>query len=135
MSSRKAFKLAEKAGVQQRQILDELEAVTKSIERGERMIAELKAEIDAVNLKHVNRKTTREDVAYLEDVLRCAKSKLAWEDKMASLGKRIPAVLARVTAVMSDEINPPSEAIRDSVVKSLSAVQSAMERLQKAKGE
>jgi hypothetical protein len=54
---------------------------------------------------------------------------------MASLGKRIPAVLARVTAVMSDEINPPSEAIRDSVVKSLSAVQSAMERLQKAKGE
>ncbi len=97
------------------------------------MITELKEEIEGINLKHCDRKTTREDVAYLEDVLRCAKKKLAWENKMENLRQKIPTLLANVSTIMNDTKNPPSEETRGAVVQSLSGVQSAMERLERAK--
>ena len=99
------------------------------------MITELKEGIEAVNSKHRDRKTTREDIAYLEDLLRCAKKKLAWEEKMESLRQRIPAVLANVSTIMNDAKNPPAEEMRTAVIQSLSTMQGAMERLEKAKLE
>lgn len=135
MASGKAQKLAQKSVALQRQLLLVLASLVKSIERSEKMITELKEGIEAVNLKHRDRKTTREDVAYLEDLLRCAKKKLAWEEKMESLRQRIPAVLANVSTIMNDAKNPPAEEIRTAVIQSLSTMQGAMERLEKAKLE
>jgi hypothetical protein len=134
MASSKALKLARKSVLQQRDMLQDLEALVKSIERGEKMIFELKEEMDAVNATHGDRKTTREDIAYLEDLLRCAKKKLAWEKQMESLSRRIPEALAQVTAVMNDPRNPPADDIRAHVLGSLQKVQAAMARLEEAKG-
>ena len=133
MSSRKAQKLAKKSVAQQRHLLAELETLAATIERSEKMIVAWKTDMDTVNQKHEGRKTTREDVAYLEDLLRCAKTKLAWENKMESLTKRIPALLAHVSAMMTDATNPPTDETRAEVVTSLHSVQAAMERLEKAK--
>jgi hypothetical protein len=133
MAFGKAQKLAQKSVALQRQLLHGLASLVKSIERGEKMITELKEGIEAVNLKHRDRKTTREDIAYLEDLLRCAKKKLAWEEKMESLRQRIPALLANVSTIMNDAKNPPAEEIRAAVIQSLSTMQGAMERLEKAK--
>lgn len=133
MAFGKAQKLAQKSVALQRQLLHGLASLVKSIERGEKMITELKEGIEAVNLKHRDRKTTREDIAYLEALLRCAKKKLAWEEKMESLRQRIPALLANVSTIMNDTKNPPAEEIRSAVIQSLSNMQGAMERLEKAK--
>lgn len=133
MASSKALKLAHKSALLQRDLLVELGSLVKSIERGEKMISELKEELEAVNLTHQNRRTTREDIAYLEDLLRCAKKKLAWEKQMEALSRRTPSVLAQVTGVMNDTRNPPAEETRSHVLASLQKVQDAMERLEKAK--
>ena len=130
MSHRKARKLAQKSAAEQERVLTELERVARSIERGEQMVCELKEEADLINEKHAGRKTTREDIAYLEDLLRCAKKKLAWEKHADNLAKRIPPLLARVTSLMNDPLNPPSGEVRDSVVRSLHMVQAAMQRLE-----
>ena len=135
MAFAKAQKLAQKSVALQRQLLHGLASLVKSIERGEKMITELKEGVEAVNLKHRDRKTTREDIAYLEDLLRCAKKKLAWEEKMESLRERIPALLANVSTIMNDAKNPPAEEMRAAVIQSLSTMQGAMERLEKAKLE
>ena len=79
MSTLKALKQAQHNAVRQQAVLNELEALVKSIDRSEKMIRELKAEVAAVNVQHQSRATTRDDIAYLEDLLRCAKTKLVWE--------------------------------------------------------
>jgi hypothetical protein len=129
----KAYKLLQKSIAQQREILAELDTLVKSIDRGEKMIMELKAEVEEVNHKHQDRKTTRDDVAYLEDLLRCAKKKLAWEKHMEGLGKRTPAVLVKVSAAMNDTAYPPSDEIRAQLVQSLQTVEASMKRLELAK--
>ncbi len=129
----KALKLAQKSALLQSDVLAEMDALMKSVARSEKMILELKDEMEAVGAKHQHRKTTRDDIAYLEDLLRCAKKKLAWEDLMTSLSKRTPALLAKVSAVMNDPINPPTDPVRDGIVRALHSIQGAMERLEKAK--
>jgi len=98
-----------------------------------RKVTDLKAELEAVNVKHQNRKTTHEDIDYLTDLSRCAHKKLSWQKQIASLQKRTLIVLENMARLMNDPTNPPDEPTRDQMVQSLQAVQSIMERLQNVK--
>jgi len=133
MSSLKQFKLAEKNAARQQQVIAELDALVKDIERCEKTILDLKGELEAVNRKHQARKTTREDIAYLEDLLKCAHKKLTWEKHIASLKKRTPDVLQRMAALINDPQTPPNEEIRAGMLRALQRVQAAMERLENVK--
>ena len=133
MSSGKSKRLARKTALLQQAVLHELESLVKTIERGETLLAELKEETTAMNVKHQNRKTTRDDIAYLEDLLKCAKKKLAWEKQMENVAKRTPVVLAQVSSVMNDTQYPPDDQTRTQVLEFLQSVQTAMTRLEIAK--
>jgi hypothetical protein len=129
------YKLAEKAALEQREIVGEIDALVKSIERCERTISELKVELEQVNEKHKGRRSTQEDIAYLTDLLKCANKKLSWEKQMASLQKKTPALLERMSALINDPANPPSSEMRAAMLRGLEAVRSAMEKLEKVKVE
>src|SRR5438477_255691 len=133
MLSVKQLKLAEKAALQQRQVIAELNALAKDIERCEKTIITLRSELEAVNSKHQGQRTTREDIAYLTGLLECAKKKLAWEKQMASLQKRTPAILESMTGLMHDPQAPPAEETREEMLRALQIIQAAMERLNQAK--
>jgi hypothetical protein len=133
MATIKDYKLAQKSLLEQQQIVTSLQTLIADIERSETTIVGLQSELEQVNQKHAGRKSTREDIAYLTDLLRCANKKLAWEKQIASLQKRTPELLQRMTAVLTDEVNPPSEEIRVSMLGALKGVQAAMERLQQIK--
>jgi len=133
MRTGKALKLGRKSVHLQKEVLEELDSLTRSVARAEKLILDLKEEMEAVGAKHQNRTTTRDDIAYLEDLLRCAKKKLAWENLMEGLGKRTPSLLQKVSAIMSDEQNPPTDEVRAGIMQALQSIQSAMERLDQAK--
>ena len=133
MLSTKQLKLAEKAALEQRQVISQLNTLVKDIDRCEKTITGLKLELDAVNAKHQGRNSTREDIAYLTDLLECAKKKLAWEKQMASLQKRTPAILETMTRLMNDPHAPPAEQTRADMLQALQAIQAAMERLNQVK--
>src|SRR5437870_2278247 len=133
MSSLKRFKLAEKSMARQHEVITGLNTLVKDIERSEQMITELKSELDAVNFKHKDRQTTREDIAYLQDLLKCANKKLAWEKRIAGLQKRTPLILEEVSSLMNDPKNPPDGQVRAEILGVLQSVQTAMERLQNVK--
>lgn len=133
MATIKDYKLAQKSLLEQQDIVSSLQTLIADIERCENTIVALQAELELVNQKHAERKTTREDIAYLTDLLKCANKKLAWEKQIASLQKRTPDLLQRMTAVLNDEKNPPTEEIRVSMLSALQGVQAAMERLQQIK--
>ena len=135
MTPGQARRLARKSALRQQAVVEDLQALAKSIGRADELIMELKADMETVNAKHQDRKTTVEDIAYLEDLLRCARKKLAWEKHMASLSKRIPEVLESVTAVMNDPVAPPPDETRVVVVQLLQHVQQSMSRLEVAKGD
>jgi predicted RNase H-like nuclease (RuvC/YqgF family) len=135
MSSLKNLKLAQKAAIQQQEVVHELNGLVDDIERCEKTIVALKAELEGVNERHKDRKTTREDIAYLTDLLKCANKKLTWEKHIASLRKRTPATLQRMSQMINDPKNPPSDELRAAMVKSLQGIQQAMERLQAVKVE
>jgi hypothetical protein len=135
MSSLKQFKLAEKNTAEQRRVIIELQSLVKDIERCEKTITDLKTELEKVNLTHASRKTTREDIAYLEDLLKCAHKKLAWEKQIASLKKRTPALLERMATLINDPQAPPTDEMREGMLRALQGVQAAMERLEKVKIE
>src|SRR5438128_7105126 len=109
MLSVKELKQQEKSAAQQRQLISELNTLSQDIQRSEKTITSLKAELEAVNSKHQGRRTTREDIAYLTDLLACAKKKLAWEKQMASLQKRTPELMERITRLMNDPQSPPGD--------------------------
>jgi chromosome segregation ATPase len=129
------YRLAEKAAQEQRQVVGEIEALVKSIERCEKTISELKVELEQVNEKHKGRRTTQEDIAYLTDLLKCANKKLGWEKQMASLQKKTPALLERMSTLINDPVNPPTNEVRAGMLQGLEAVKSAMEKLEKVKVE
>ncbi len=128
----RAIRLAQKSLTQQREALLELEAYAKSIDRGDQMIADLKIQMEGVAIKHKDRKTTVDDIAYLEDLLRCARKKVAWEKKMESLRKGAQIIFEKVSKVINDPTNPPNEQTRANILQSLQNVKSSMERLDKA---
>ena len=133
MSSVKQLKAEQKLAVQQRQVIEELELLVKDIERSENTITTLKSELEAVNVKHQGRKSTREDIAYLTDLLKCANKKLAWEKQIASLQKRTPSLMERMTALINDPATPTDDSSRAAMLAALQRVQAAMERLQGVK--
>jgi hypothetical protein len=133
MASLKQFKRIEKGTAQQLRVIDDLNGIVKDIERSEHTITVLQNELVEINKRHANRTTTRDDIAYLEDLLKCANKKLVWEKNIASLQKRTPLVLESVTRLMNDPQLPPNDELRANMLKSLQAVQTAMERLQAAK--
>ena len=135
MTPGQARRLARKAALRQQEVVEALEGLANSIGKADTMITELKDQMEAVNAKHAHRKTTADDIAYLEDLLKCARKKLAWEQQMAKLSKRIPEVLEEVSAVMNDAVSPPPDETRVSVVKLLQNVQQSMARLEQAKGD
>jgi hypothetical protein len=135
MMTSKELRLAEKRAAEQRQLITDLRNVAKDMERSERWINDLKAELQRVNAKHQGRRTTRDDVDYLTDLLACAKKKLAWEKSMASLQKRTPALLEKMTRLLNDPAAPPPVQIRAEILECLRQVHAAMERLQGAKVE
>ena len=114
-------------------MLEELSGLVKSIERAETLLAELKSDTEEMNAKHQHRRSTREDIAYLEDLLKCAKKKLAWEKQMETVAKRTPEVLGKVSTAMNDTTNPPEPETRTKVLALLQTVQGAMSRLDAAK--
>ena len=133
MASR-AKKLLRKSTLLQGEMLDDLQALVKNIERAETLLAELKRDAEAMNARHpTTGRTTREDIAYLEDLLKCAKKKLAWEKQMEALAKRTPEILVKVSTAMNDPANPPADEVRTRVLDLLQTVQTAMSRLDAAK--
>ncbi len=135
MASLKDYRQAAKSAAQQQQVIGELDGLVKDIERCEKTIVDLKTELEAVNQKHGGRKTTREDIAYLEDLLKCAHKKLTWEKHIASLKKRTPATLQKMATLVNDPQSPPTDEMRAGMLRALQAVQAAMERLEKVKVE
>jgi hypothetical protein len=133
MSSLKNYKLAAKRAVEQQQVVADLNALVKDIEGCENTIGNLKMELEAVNLKHRGRKTTRDDIAYLNDLLKCANKKLTWEKHIASLQKRTPVILQTMVTLINDPDAPPNDQTRAGMLQALQSVQAAMERLQQAK--
>ena len=133
MSSLKQLKTEQKVAGQQLQVIQELETLVNDIERAETTINTLKTELDGVNAKHQGRKTTRDDIAYLTDLLKCANKKLAWEKQIASLQKRTPTLLDRMAKLINDSSDAGDNAARNAMLACLQKVQAAMERLQKVK--
>jgi hypothetical protein len=130
MSSLKQIKLMQQNAVKQQEVIKELNGIVNDIERCEKTIVSLQQELETVNVKHQNRKTTRDDVDYLTDLLKCANKKLTWEKHLASLQKRTPAILEKMTRLLNDPNSQPDENTRAQILASLQAVQKAMERLQ-----
>jgi len=131
MSSIKDLKLAQKAAAEHQRVISELNTLVKDIERCEKTMTSLKAELESANTKYPGPRTTREDVEYLSALLDCAKKKLAWEKQIGSLQKRTPDVLQQMTGFLNDAKNSPDETTRTRMLQCLESVQAAMERLQK----
>jgi hypothetical protein len=133
MTTSRQLKEARRVAFQQQGIITELQTLVRDIERCEKTIISLKAEMEAVNTKHAERKTTQEDIHFLEDLLACAKKKLVWEKQLASLQKRTPDLMKRVeTAVNRPESNP-DEKTREALLGSLNAVKAGIQRLSEAR--
>jgi hypothetical protein len=135
MSSIKDLKLAEKSLVLQQQVVSELNTLVRDIERCEKTIVDLQSELTGVNSKYPSPRTTRQDIAYLTDLLKCANKKLAWEKQIASMQKRTPATLQKMAELLNDPKNPPADEMKVEMMRALQGVQGAMERLQSLKTE
>ena len=135
MTSIKDLKLAEKSIVLQRQVVTELNTLVRDIERAEKTILDLQSELAAVNSNYPPPRTTRQDVGYLTDLLKCATKKLAWEKQIASMQKRTPATLEKMSQLLNDPKNPPADTMRVGMLQALQGVQAAMARLQNMKTE
>jgi hypothetical protein len=133
MKTTKQLKEAERVAGQQREVVLELQALVKDIERCEKTMGDLRDELGTVNQRHANRTTTQDDINYLEDLLACAKKKLVWEKQMASLQKRTPALMLRVETLVNHPESSPDEETRNALMGSLTGVKAAMERLNGAK--
>jgi len=133
MATTKQLKEAQRVAFQQKGIVGELQALVMDIERCENTIIALKAEMEAVNTKHADRKTTQDDVHFLEDLLACARRKLVWEKQLASLQKRTPDLMKRVEAVVNHPESNPDAQTREALLGSLNAVKAGIQRLSDAK--
>jgi hypothetical protein len=134
MATTKQLKEAQRVAFQQKEIIGELQTLVKDIERCENTIIALKAEMESVNAKHADRKTTQDDVHFLEDLLACARKKLVWEKQLGSLQKRTPDLMKRVEAVVKYPESNPDEQTREALMGSLNAVKAGIQRLSDAKG-
>ena len=134
MATPKQLKEAQKVAFQQQAIIGELQTLVRDIERCEKTIISLNSEMQQVNQKHVDRKTTQDDINFLEDLLVCAKKKLVWEKQLTSLQKRTPDLMNRVEAVVNHPESNPDEKTRDALLISMNAVKAGIDRLSAARG-
>src|SRR6478609_755263 len=109
MSTFKQIQQAEKSALKQQEVITELNNLARQIDRAAETINNLQAELAAVSAKYPSKRTTREDIAFLTDLLKCANKKLAWEKQIASLQKRTPAIMEELSSLMSDPLNPPDD--------------------------
>jgi hypothetical protein len=116
---------------ERQKVLVEVNKFAADIARSERTIASVMADLNVVNAKYQGTRTTREEVEFLKVLLDCAKKKLAWETQIASFKKRAPALLEKLGAIMTDTEHPPSDELKMEMLRSLQAIQGALERLQK----
>jgi len=112
-----------------------LQHLARDIERSEKAIHDLKTELESINSKYQTRKTTRDEIAYLTDLLKCANKKLVWEKQLASVQKRTPVILETISRLMNDPQVPPNEQLRAEMLRSLQGIQTTMARLQSVKTE
>ena len=133
MATPRQLKEAQRVAFQQREIIEELQTLGRDIERCEKTIIDLNGEIQSVNAKHADRKTTQDDIHFLEDMLACAKKKLVWEKQLASLQKRTPDLMKRVEAAVNHPESNPDEQTREALLGSLNAVKAGIQRLSEAK--
>lgn len=133
MSTSRQIKLEQRITGQQQGLVEELQDLVKDIERCEKTVNTLRAELEGINLRHANRVTTQDDIAYLEDLLACAKKKLVWEKQIASLQRRTPELMARVESLVNHPQSNPDEQTQKALMGSLKEVQGAMQRLNAAK--
>lgn len=115
---------------ERRRVLAELKDLAADIEHCQETIGFVMTELSAVNAKFQGERTTRQEVEYLTVLLACAKRKLAWEKQIASLKKRAPALLASMGRILNDRDHPPTEELKNDMLRSLQIVQAALERLQ-----
>jgi chromosome segregation ATPase len=130
MSASKQIKESQRAAQRHQELVAELQELVQDIARCEKTIAALQAELNENSQKYAGPRTTKQDVEFLTVLLDCAKRKLAWEKQIASLQKRTPELLERMTSFLNDPVNPPSNETRAQILESLQAVQATMERLQ-----
>ena len=130
MSAERYTQLYQIKAAEARRALEELNQLASDVERCERTIASVMAELNSVNTKFAGPRTTQQDVEYLTVLLHCAKSKLEWEKKITGLRKRAPVVLESMTKVLNEPDFPPTEEMKGEMLRALQAVQSALERLQ-----
>ena len=133
MSASKQLKAAQRVALQQQDVIGELQALAKDIERCDKSVVSLKGDLESVNARHANRQTTQDDIHYLEDLLACAKKKLVWEKQIASLQKRTPDLMQRIEALVNHPQSKPDEETRAALMESLVNVQESMKRLNGAK--
>ena len=133
MSTSRQIKLEQQVANQQKGLVGELQALVRDLERAEKTVSSLKTELGGVNERHARRATTQDDIAYLEDLLACARKKLVWEKQIASLQKRTPELMQRVEALVNHPQSNPDEATQDALMTSIKEVQSAMKRLNESK--
>jgi hypothetical protein len=133
MSTSRQIKEEQRVTAQQKSVVGELQALVKDIERCDKTVQGLREELLKVNEKHANRTTTQDDIAYLEDLLGCARKKLVWEKQIASLQKRTPELMQRVEALVNHPNSNPDEETRNALMGSLTQVQASMKRLNEVK--
>ena len=131
MASSKALKLGRKSALSQRDVLVELDALMKSIARGEKMILELKEEMELVGTKHQHRKTTRDDIAYLEDLLRLREEEAGVGEPDGEPRQAHAGATRKVLRDDERRQNPPDGEVRAGIMRALQSIQGAMERLDK----
>jgi hypothetical protein len=130
MSASKQLKESQRAAQKHLILIAELQELVGDIQRCEKIISGLQTELNALNAKYAGQRTTKQDVGFLSALLECAKRKLAWEKQIASLQKRTPELLERMTSFLNAPVNPPSNETRTQILESLQAVQATMEKLQ-----
>ena len=133
MSTSKQLKEEQRVAAEQQVLILELQEIVKDIERCEKTIGTLRGELEGINAKHSGRQTTQDDIHYLEDLLSCAKRKLVWEKQIASLQKRVPALMQRVETLVNHPQSKPDEETRNALWQSLQNVKSAMDSLHASK--
>ena len=133
MSTSRQIKNELRVSNQQRGLIGELQALVKDLERAEKTVTGLKTELGSVNERHANRSTTQDDIAYLEDLLACARKKLVWEKQIASLQKRTPELMQKVETLVNHPQSNPDQETQDALMSSIKEVQAAMKRLNESK--
>jgi len=132
MSAGRYIQMAQVKAAERQRSLAELKRLAVDVERCQVTITSVLAELNSVNAKYQGARSTREEVEYLTVLLSCAKRKLAWEKQIASLQKRAPALLEKMTGVMNDQDYPPTEELKAEMLNSLQSIQQALVRLQAA---